>query len=126
MEDTELPPRTGAPKAPPPVSTNFDVEQKNISSLIIVWAFVADFGKAIRLSPFSFEDLAAALESDESSILLEELHITLMRVILHERRYSKLKKTALNRNNWRHFLCKFIRVRTVALFYCALLFLIAC
>jgi len=40
------------------------------------------FLKPLRLSPFRFEDLCAAVSSNEHSNLLDEIHISLLRVLL--------------------------------------------
>jgi len=37
----------------------------------------------LRLSPFRFEDFCAAVSSNEYSCLLDEIHISLLRVVLH-------------------------------------------
>ena len=37
----------------------------------------------LRLSPFRFEDFCAAVSSNEDSRLLDEIHISLLRVLLH-------------------------------------------
>ncbi|TPP64648.1 Nucleosome-remodeling factor subunit BPTF, partial [Fasciola gigantica] len=42
------------------------------------------YGYLLRLSPFKIEDFLAALISNENSLLLAEVHITLLRALLRE------------------------------------------
>src|SRR5688572_17490976 len=99
MEDLEIERPADAPK-PPAVATDFDVDQQFIGPLHNAWSFLVSFGKAIGLSPFSLEDLAQSLESDETDVLVDETHMALLRLIVKHKEETKIKKASITTHGW--------------------------
>ena len=68
----------------PPSSEDLCIPQDDVLQLVSVYEILRQFRQIIRLSPFRIEDLASALQSDEHSNLLSEIHIALLKCMWRE------------------------------------------
>ncbi|XP_059217057.1 nucleosome-remodeling factor subunit NURF301 isoform X2 [Stomoxys calcitrans] len=68
----------------PESSNDLLIESNHIMNALSVYEVLRRFRHLVRLSPFRFEDLCAALVCDEQSALLTDIHIMLLKAILRE------------------------------------------
>ena len=68
----------------PPSSDDLLIPNGLVMKALGVYEVLRHFGRIIRLSPFRFEDFAAALTSNEKTILLDQVHLNLIRAIITE------------------------------------------
>ena len=68
----------------PPSSDDLLVPNEHVMSALAVYEVLRHFGRIIRLSPFRFEDFTAALISAEKSVLLDQIHLNLVRACITE------------------------------------------
>ena len=68
----------------PPSSDDLLIPNKHVMNALAVYEVLRHFGRIVRLSPFRFEDFAASLIANEKSILLDQIHLNLVRAIITE------------------------------------------
>ena len=75
---------TAGPPAPEPPGTLPLKDTTLAHDFMVVWAFASSFRETLVLAPFSPENLCAALQRPGESVLLAELHVRMLRTLLHE------------------------------------------
>ena len=78
-DDSELP-----PLLLPPSSNDLTIPNDYLMQCLSVYEVLRHYRIILRLSPFSFDDFCAALLCEELSVLLSEIHITLLRALIRE------------------------------------------
>lgn len=73
-----------APLTLPPSSDDLLVPNDQVMNALGVYEVLRHFSRTIRLSPFRFEDFAAALIAAEKSVLLDQVHVNLVRACITE------------------------------------------
>lgn len=68
----------------PPSADDLILANEHVLDALGVYEIVRKFGRILRLSPFRFEDFCAALVSDDKSLLLDQIHLNLVRSIIAE------------------------------------------
>lgn len=66
----------------PPSCDDLLVSNEHVLQAADVYEILRHFSQPLRLSPFRFEDFCAALAQSESSRLLDEVHIALLRTVI--------------------------------------------
>ncbi|KAE8752789.1 hypothetical protein FOCC_FOCC000527 [Frankliniella occidentalis] len=79
LQNRELPPL----ELPKP-SEDLLVHRELVMHALSIYEVLRHFRALVRLSPFRVEDFCAAVTCEEQSILLAEIHITLLKAILRE------------------------------------------
>ncbi|KAJ1519876.1 hypothetical protein ONE63_004117 [Megalurothrips usitatus] len=79
LQNRELPPL----ELPKP-SEDLLVQRELVMQALSIYEVLRHFRALVRLSPFRVEDFCAAVACEEQSILLAEIHITLLKAILRE------------------------------------------
>lgn len=79
VDESEIP-----PLALPPSSDDLLISSEYVMDAVGVYEVLRHYRTILRLSPFRFEDLAAALASEEQCSLLYEIHAALLRALLKE------------------------------------------
>lgn len=79
LQNRELPPL----ELPKP-SEDLLVPRESVMHALSIYEVLRHFRALVRLSPFRVEDFCAAVTCEEQSILLAEIHITLLKAILRE------------------------------------------
>lgn len=77
-------PITTTPLNIPPSSDDLLISSDLLMQALQVYETVRHFGRILRISPFGFEDLCAALRADEQPCIIAEVHIGLLRALLPE------------------------------------------
>lgn len=68
----------------PPSSDDLLIPNKHVMNALGVYEVLRHFGRILRLSPFRLEDFAAALIAKEKSVLMDQIHLNLVRAIITE------------------------------------------
>ncbi|XP_070141359.1 nucleosome-remodeling factor subunit NURF301 isoform X2 [Drosophila kikkawai] len=68
----------------PESSEDLSISNAHVLRALSIYEVLRRFRHLVRLSPFRFEDFAAALACDEQSALLTDIHIMLLKAILRE------------------------------------------
>ncbi|XP_046856305.1 nucleosome-remodeling factor subunit BPTF-like isoform X2 [Xenia sp. Carnegie-2017] len=68
----------------PPSADDLILANEHVLDALGVYEIVRKFGRILRLSPFRFEDFCAALVADDKSLLLDQIHLNLVRSIIAE------------------------------------------
>jgi nucleosome-remodeling factor subunit BPTF len=66
----------------PPSCDDLMVSNEHVLQAAGIYEILRHFSQPLRLSPFRFEDFCAALSQPESSRLLDEVHIALLRTVI--------------------------------------------
>ena len=91
------------------------VPASTVGVLAGAYALLRSFSWQLRLSPFSFEDLCAAVCSAQPSLLLEEVHVCVLRTLAfdelaEERQERKLDLTFLDHVTWPSYVWEWLRL----------------
>ena len=68
----------------PPSASDLPLENSILLDALSIYEVLRRFGQRLRLSPFRFECLCAALLCPENPVLLSEIHLALLRALLRE------------------------------------------
>lgn len=68
----------------PSGSNDLTIPNDYIMQCLSVYEVLRHYRIILRLSPFSFEDFCAALLTEDMSVLLSEIHITLLKALIRE------------------------------------------
>lgn len=68
----------------PPSASDLPLDNSLLLDALSIYEVLRRFGQRLRLSPFRFECLCAALSSADNSVLLSEIHLALLRALLRE------------------------------------------
>ncbi|KAI6219789.1 hypothetical protein M3Y99_01642100 [Aphelenchoides fujianensis] len=80
----DIPPGDLPPLALPDSSGDLSLEGGRLVDALEIYEFCRSFYSQLELSPFSLEDLCAALQAAENSRLLGEIHVRLLRFVLRD------------------------------------------
>ena len=82
--EEEIEPEISEPLNLPPSSDDILIQTDLLMQALQVYETVRHFHRILRISPFSFEDLCAALKADEQPCIIAEIHMGLLRALLIE------------------------------------------
>ena len=68
----------------PPSASDLQLKNSILLDALSIYEVLRRFGQRLRLSPFRFECLCAALVCPENPVLLSEVHLALLRALLRE------------------------------------------
>lgn len=68
----------------PPSSDDLLLPTEHVLQALGIYEVLRHFSRIIRLSPFRFEDFCAAIQNEEQSPLLAQIHMALLRALLSE------------------------------------------
>ncbi|KAL3620385.1 hypothetical protein CASFOL_035297 [Castilleja foliolosa] len=82
----------------PPSSASLDLTGVSISDVFHVYAFLRSFSAFLFLSPFELDDFVTCLKCNESTSLLDNIHVSLLRTLKNS--FSRRKSDSLRCLNW--------------------------
>ncbi|KAL3828221.1 hypothetical protein ACJIZ3_017023 [Penstemon smallii] len=65
----------------PPSSSNLDLTGVSAFDFVSIYAFLRSFSTLLFLSPFELDDFVASVKSNESTLLIDSIHVSLLRVL---------------------------------------------
>jgi hypothetical protein len=98
----------------PDWSLSMSVPSDAVALALQVYTVLRSFSWQIRLTPFSFEALLAAIIANDDSVLRDELHICLLRALAWhdsklQRQARKLDLSRLDATTWKDYLWEYLR-----------------
>jgi DDT domain/WSTF, HB1, Itc1p, MBD9 motif 1 len=110
-------PAFGAAPAPvaPPAPQQLIIPTAAMGDLTAAYALIRSFSWQLRLSPFSFEDFCAAMTAPQPTVLMDELHVCVLRALAfdeveEEREERKLDLGMLDHLTWPCYVWEMLRL----------------
>jgi hypothetical protein len=106
---------TGGAEAPPPPPPRVAVPSAALGDLLSAYALLRSFSWQLRLAPFPFEDLCAAMASPQPTQVMDEVHTCVLRALAAdetpaERGERRQDLALLDNMTWPCFAWEFLRL----------------
>ncbi|XP_051118610.1 LOW QUALITY PROTEIN: DDT domain-containing protein PTM-like [Andrographis paniculata] len=77
LSSAALPPKVELP----PSSCNLDLCGVSVADLVSVYSFLRSFSTLLFLSPFEFDDFLLSVKAEDSTLLFDSIHVSLLRTL---------------------------------------------
>uniref|UniRef100_F1KPU6 Nucleosome-remodeling factor subunit NURF301-like protein n=1 Tax=Ascaris suum TaxID=6253 RepID=F1KPU6_ASCSU len=98
----------------PEGSKDLLIQESDLFDALEVYETCRSYYRSVHISPFLFEDFCAALQSDEQSNLLAEIHISLLKLALKSDEEEQITLSVQDMNNSFNIIMQLIEPMTYA------------